>query len=683
MLGTILLSRGVPAVVLDGDNLRSGLNRDLGFSVEDRVENLRRAAEVAKLLADEGHMVIAAFITPLDSLRRMVRGILEPGRYLEIYLDCPLVVCEARDTKGLYERAKKGEIPEFTGISFPFEIPAAPDLRVPTGEQTVDESVQYILGFLEKVFPDLRVSSPSGASFSSRRKRVFVLGLDCVPPAIAFGEIGRALPNLRRLMDHGVWGHLRSTDPPITLPAWTTITTGKDPGELGIYGFRNRLSHGYEEMVVVDSSHVRVPRVWDYLEDRGRSSILIGIPQTHPPRPHKGLTISDFHDPGLDSKFTFPNEIADEVHELAEGQYISDVRDFRTEQKDRLLKTLFSMVRRRFRVARDFVVHKKWDLFMMVEMATDRLHHSFWRYWAKDHPLHEPGNSFERVIPDFYQYLDACIGSLLALFGDDTTVVVVSDHGVCNMQGAVCINEWLIRNGYLTLLEHPASEMQISPTMIDWSRTLAWGAGGYYARIFFNVKGREPHGLIEPGEYMSVRDELAERLKAIPDEAGRPMATRVLKPEEIYRSRNDVPPDLIVYFDGLRRRSVGKVGQGRILQDANDTGPDDVNHDHDGIFIIARLSDLRTGLRRDRRAENASCLDITPTILHEFGLPIPEGLAGNVIGVDQSSPAAVPPQGTRSSVPAPSSTGESDTVKGYTPEEAEIVRKRLEDLGYI
>ncbi|MBM3302094.1 MAG: alkaline phosphatase family protein, partial [Deltaproteobacteria bacterium] len=412
--------------------------------------------------------------------------------------------------------------PEFTGISAPFEAPEAPDLSVPTGEQTIDESVQYILRFLEQRFPDLRGSSASVAACATSR-RVLVLGLDCVPPAIAFGHIGRSLPNLRRLMEYGVWGHLRSTDPPVTLPAWTSITTGKDPGELGIYGFRNRPSYAYDELIVVDSSHVKVPRVWEYLEKEGRSSILIGIPQTHPPRPHNGFTVSDFHDPASGSEFTFPYEIAAEVHRLAEGQYISDVRDFRTEKKERLLDTLYTMVRRRFRLASDFIVRKKWDLFMMVEMATDRLHHSFWRYWAQDHRLHDPKNSFKQVVPDFYRYLDACIGSLLALLRDDTTVMVVSDHGARNMEGAVCINEWLIRNGYLALYDPPTVETRLSLNMIDWSRTTAWGEGGYYGRIFLNVEGREPLGLIKPHEYDSVREELATRLKAILDETGKPM----------------------------------------------------------------------------------------------------------------------------------------------------------------
>ena len=106
-------------------------------------------------------------------------------------------------------------------------------------------------------------------SLRSQRK-VAVIGLDCVPPSLIFEEWGSDLPTLRALMEHGTWGSLQSTDPPITIPAWTTMTTGKDPGELGLYGFRNRQGNDYREMVTVNSSHVSVPRVWSYLEDAGK-----------------------------------------------------------------------------------------------------------------------------------------------------------------------------------------------------------------------------------------------------------------------------------------------------------------------------------------------------------------------------------------------------------------------------
>ncbi|MDQ7784642.1 MAG: adenylyl-sulfate kinase [Desulfomonilaceae bacterium] len=682
MLKRVLESRGVPVVLLDGDLLRQGLCRDLGFSTVDRAENIRRAGETAKLLSEAGHTVISAFITPLESIRRAVRGIFSPGRYVEIFLDCPLSVCEERDPKGLYCRARSGEIPEFTGISSPFERPVSPDLSVPTSEKTVQESLHLILEFLEHRFSDLRESCVVGRSVRGRARRVVVLGLDCVPPQMVFHEEAKDLHNLRALMDHGVWGDLRSTDPPITVPAWTTITTGRDPGELGIYGFRNRVDHGYDEMVVVNSSHVRARRVWHYLEDSGKSSILLGIPQTYPAQPHNGITVADFLSPDVESPATFPEDFARELHALAGGQYLGDVRNFRTVDKDRLLEDLYAMVDRRFHLACNLVIHRSWDFFMMVEMATDRLHHGFWRYGARDHRLYEPGNPYESVMGEFYKFLDSRIGSFLARLSDDTTVLVISDHGAQSMAGGVRTNEWLIRNGYLTLIRQPTEGEELSWSMIDWSRTQAWSEGGYYARVFLNIKGREPLGIVDPGDYEALRDELTDRLSSIPEENGRAMKNQVLKPQQLYRTCNNVPPDLIVYFDGLRRRSVGTVGGGDILCSGNDTGPDDSNHDFQGIFIGAHMSDVRAGKRNGTRIENASCMDVTPTILHEFGIPKPSELGGSVIHLDGGTCSA--DMNTKKRVRVESRPDDhSEETLGYSPEEAEIVKKRLMELGYL
>ena len=684
MINNILQSRGVSVVLLDGDALRAGLNRDLGFSASDRAENIRRAGEVAKILSDTGHTVLASFITPLESLRRAVRGLFEPGRYVEIFLDCPLSICEQRDPKGLYCRARSGEIPEFTGISSPFEDPTACDLAVPTGEQTVEESVNMTLSWLESRFPDLRSSCSTLPGRSRPRRKVAVIGLDSVAPTLVFGEASKDLPNLKALMDHGVWGPLKSTDPPITIPAWTSMTTGKDPGELGFYGFRNRADYGYGGMITVNESHVEAPRVWDYLERVGASSILLGIPQTHPPRAHMGMTVAGVPLPNLARPSTYPADLASEVMLAAGGEYLADVRDFRNCDKDSLLSALYTMVDGRFRLARDFLVHKPWDFFMMVEIAPDRLHHGFWRYSNPDHRLYRPGNPYEGAIRDFYKYLDSCIGSLLALLEDDTTVIVVSDHGARNLVGGVCINEWLIRNEFLFLTKQTEGECALTPDLVDWTRTRAWGEGGYCGRIFLNVKGREPDGVVRPEDYERVRDELVEALNTMTGENEKPLANRVLKPEAIYRACRNIPPDLMVYFDDLNRRSIGTVGHGKVLQSGNETGLDDANHDPQGIFISARMWEVRKGAGKGRQIADASCLDITPTILHEFGLAVPEDLSGRVLDLDEGTSAS---EAIR---PIQCSTGDDKgqpartrQVKGYTCEEEEIIKKRLMELGYL
>lgn len=140
-----LHARGILCRILDGDNVRSGINNNLGFSAEDRVENIRRIAEVARLFVDTGIVTIAAFISPSNALREMAAEIIGKDDFVEVYVDTPLSVCEERDVKGLYKKARTGEVKNFTGISAPFEAPEHPALRLDTSKLTIQQSVGKLL----------------------------------------------------------------------------------------------------------------------------------------------------------------------------------------------------------------------------------------------------------------------------------------------------------------------------------------------------------------------------------------------------------------------------------------------------------------------------------------------------------------------------------------------------------
>ena len=143
-----LQKRGLLCRILDGDNIRSGINKGLGFTAEDRRENIRRIAEVAKLFVDTGIITIAAFISPSNELRRMASDIIGAEDFKEVYISTPLEVCEARDVKGLYAKARRGEIKNFTGISAPFEAPEHPALSIDTSKVSLEDGVKQILAFL-------------------------------------------------------------------------------------------------------------------------------------------------------------------------------------------------------------------------------------------------------------------------------------------------------------------------------------------------------------------------------------------------------------------------------------------------------------------------------------------------------------------------------------------------------
>jgi predicted AlkP superfamily phosphohydrolase/phosphomutase len=161
---------------------------------------------------------------------------------------------------------------------------------------------------------------------------------------------------------------------------------------------------------------------------------------------------------------------------------------------------------------------------------------------------------------------------------------------------------------------------------VDWSRTRAWGAGGYYGRVFLNVQGREPQGVIAPEDYEHVRDELGGKLKALPDPRGNPLATSIYKPDQIYRECNGIPPDLIVHFGNLSWRCSASLGHNNIYSFDSDGGPDDANHSQHGIFIAY---DPRR--RMGRKVEGLHVMDMAPTILSLFGLPVPADMQGKVI----------------------------------------------------
>lgn len=150
MVDAKLYARGVRSYVLDGDNIRHGLNKGLGFSEADRKENIRRIGEVAKLFVDSGQIVLTAFISPFLDDRLTVRHFFHNGEFFEVYVKCPLAECEKRDPKGLYKKARNGEIPNFTGISSPYEEPINPELVIETDQLTIEEAAEEIIKFLEK-----------------------------------------------------------------------------------------------------------------------------------------------------------------------------------------------------------------------------------------------------------------------------------------------------------------------------------------------------------------------------------------------------------------------------------------------------------------------------------------------------------------------------------------------------
>jgi predicted AlkP superfamily phosphohydrolase/phosphomutase len=324
-------------------------------------------------------------------------------------------------------------------------------------------------------------------------------------------------------------------------------------------------------------------------------------------------------------EFTYPSSLKAEITELV-GEYPTDVKGFRSDDKAWLKKEIFDMSKKQWEVVRWLLKKKEWDYFHFVDIGLDRMHHGFWNYFDKEHVQYEPGNPYENAIPEYYKWIDDQIGTVLPLLDKDTVVLVVSDHGAQRLDGGLAVNEWLVKEGLLVLEEYPKEVTPFSKLKINWSKTKVWSEGGYYARVFFNVKGREPQGIITESEYNSFQDEMKRRFEALQDDKGRPLNSLVFKPKEIYKSVRNVPPDLIVHFGGLYWRSIGSVGYGHIHVQENDTGPDACNHAQFGMFL---LSAPNCSLRGE--FQGAKLLDIAPTLLDLAGYDVPSAMQGRSI----------------------------------------------------
>jgi len=492
--------------------------------------------------------------------------------------------------------------------------------------------------------------------------KTLVLGLDCAAPEILLQQPD--LPNIRRLMELGMFGRLESVVPPITVPAWMCMATSRDPGSLGVYGFRNRTDYTYHPMGIVDSRSMRELTIWDQVAREGKRSIIVGVPPGFPPRKVNGIFVSGFLTPDTTKDtFTHPAEYSDVIRGIV-GEYPVDVKGFRTNNKAWLKDDILSMSRRQFEVVRYLLANEPWDYFQFVEIGLDRIHHGFWKHHDPQHRFHDPDSPYRNVVRDYYRHLDEEIGRLLELLDDDTVVLLLSDHGAQRLDGGFCINEWLMREGLLSLNRRPDTVTPFDKLDVDWHNTRVWGAGGYYARIFLNVKGREPNGTIDPADFESFRDDLKTQLEATTDETGKPLGTLVFKPEDIYRDVCNIAPDLIVHFGGLFWRSIGSVGHSVVHVFENDTGPDDCNHAQFGSFVLAG-----SGVPCIGEIQNAHLLDMAPTLLQLGGYDVPPTMQGTALiehGID---------------TPPIESTSADDAEDACRAEET--IRERLAGLGYI
>lgn len=460
-----------------------------------------------------------------------------------------------------------------------------------------------------------------------KRRKVAVIGIDSVPPELLWDRYLNELPTLKDMAAQGIRAKLRSCDPPITVPAWQVMMTSHSPGRLGVFGFRERKGNSYTEMNLVTSRSFQTPTVWDLLAAHDRRSALIGVPPGYPPKPIHGHAVACHLTPSAKSRYTYPEALQDELEAVA-GPYIPDVV-FRSGERERVLSQLIDMSEQHAKMEQHLLRQKPWDFFMTVEIATDRVHHVFWKFVDPEHPKYTDHPAFRNGVLELYRSIDRRIHRILSCLDDQTIVLVVSDHGAKAMHGAFCLNEWLIERGYLKLKRYPADVTRLELADVDWAKTRVWGWGGYYARVFFNVRGREPQGLLSPREAEQLRGRLVEELDQTLRPDGRPLGASALPVvTNGHGNVQQASADLMLYFGDLSWRSAGTIGHRRLFLDENDTGPDDAVHSQHGIFLY-----YDPQVRHGRVAPDLHITDVAPTILRAMGEPIPDTMEGQPLEV--------------------------------------------------
>ena len=407
--------------------------------------------------------------------------------------------------------------------------------------------------------------------------KIIFIGWDCAAPALVFDKLLGGLPNVRKAMETGLWGRLRSCDPPITVPAWQVMFTGRGPGELGVYGFRSRKGNSYGDFSIVTSKSIKNEAIWDFLGKKGMNSIVSGVPPSYPVRPLKGSMIACFITPDFKKDSVYPESLKAEIIRIT-GEYPFDVV-FRTEDKKAIAKECFEMTEKHFKVFEYLLSKNDWKLAAHVEIGLDRVQHGFWKYFDSGHHLHEPGSEYAGVIPEYYRLLDGWLGRIMEKADEDTLIIVASDHGAKRMKGAFCVNQWLEKEGYLRFNSRPSAGQKLESADVDWTKTKFWGWGGYYTRLFLNIKGREEQGIIEPENTGREIRGIKEKILNFTGPDGRKWNNRVYEPHEMYENPQGDKPDLMVYWDDLYWRSAGTVGHASMFLPENDTGPDDAVHE--------------------------------------------------------------------------------------------------------
>jgi predicted AlkP superfamily phosphohydrolase/phosphomutase len=515
------------------------------------------------------------------------------------------------------------------------------------------------------------------------------------------------MPTLQWLAEGGVTGPLESTVPDLTPPAWTSFMTGRRPENHGIFWF-GHVDIQNQKFMPSSSSMIRAETLWQILSRHGKKVGVVNVPMTFPPEPINGFMITGMLTPGTHLQFTHPANLRNEIRHLV-GEYHLDVswEAHLDHTPLAFLSTVEAMTRQRARIVRYLQDHYPMDVLVVVFVGADRIHHVLWEY-AANHS--DPGNLrnfpiIRQRIVSFYSGLDNIIGEIIATAGSQSNVVLMSDHGFGPYRRGVYLNKWLAQLGLLTprgsqrqrslrsiakrfgkrigLNQRRVSrviglegfrKLKAMGYHIDWQHTKAYSTR---VGIQINLAGRENGGIVQPGEYESLRREIIEQLNHLVDpETGKPVFVGIEK-EKIYQGRfvDEAPGDIILLAndDGYLATSTAVDVADTFFQPK---GWSPGCHRPDGI-LLTHGPIFRAGVT----VEESHITDIAPTILHALNLPVPADMDGKPVEqvFEPGFWSTHPVQWDQTSGDLPSDR----TDTGLDSADQAMVEKRLRALGYL
>lgn len=541
--------------------------------------------------------------------------------------------------------------------------------------------------------------------------KVFVIGLDGGAYDLVHPWVKRGLlPAFKRLMTEGIGGNLTVELPPGTVPNWPSFMTGRNAGKHGvIHWFTHH--HDFSDWSIISSRSIKEKPFWEVLGDYGKKSIIMNVPVTYPPTPLNGLMITGLLTPASADNFTYPSELRSEI-EAKVGKYtVYPGEIYGDGKEEKFLASLMESMDMRFKTSLYLMDRYAWDVFTLVFSETDMIQHAFWKFTDPKHPQYNEKLAalYHDGIFKVYEKIDHLLSEYMKILDKNTTILLMSDHGGAPFYEKFYTNNWLRKQGFLTLKKSPWSLVKYSLfkcgfTMqnlykfvmktglvnwikfaarnesaeglirqtflsykdIDWDKTAAFAFGGF-GQIYLKKD------LSDGRSFETLRDTIIERLEEVRIPSGGPFIDRIYKKEELYTGPNaDAFPDIVfIPTTGYVDPGDFEFFSNRIFDDAvGGSG----THSPFGLFLIWGNNVKTGGTFRGARIH-----DIAPTLLYLTDTPVPSDMDGRVL-VETLNEAWVDQH------PVLYTSSESEVAHErptYDKEEEEEIKKRLKGLGYI